>query len=518
MAATLASRLLGYVREKAVAHYFGNNWWTDAFYSAFNVPDLIYYLLAGGALGAAFIPILREYFARDDREGGHRVVNSLLNIMLLALLTATTLAALLAPELVRLIARGYNPATDPRYALTVSLTRVLMPQVLIMGLSAVFTALLQCHDNFLWPAVGWVLYNVGFIIGAVWLPHLVGGPPQHQIYGVVLGVLLGAVMLILVMFPSLWRAGYRWRPEIDLSNPDVKRVGRAWLPIMLALAFSQINLLWLPLVLGTYFGNGMVVNIRLAQRLIVLPFGFFAVSIATAAFPTMSTLAFAGRLEELRRTFARSLSSVLFFALPSSAGLIVLALPLTRMMWKGGKFNEAGAVASAQMLGFFAAGLVGLCALQIINRAFFAMREVSVPVRVGALAFLANLGLCVLLMHTGMTYRGIALGTAIGFYVNAVLLIWFLKKKMGRIGGAAIADSFVRSLLATLVMCLVIVLTAEGIARLLGTTVSFSEAFLQVLAGMAVGVPTYLAAAWLLKVPEANIAWQRLSRKLHRQP
>ncbi|NIM04988.1 MAG: murein biosynthesis integral membrane protein MurJ [Armatimonadetes bacterium] len=514
MVAMVASRLLGYVREKAIAHYFGDNWWTDAFVSAFNVPDLIYYLLAGGALGAAFIPIFREYLARDDAEGGHRVASSLLNLMLLALLAAGLLAVIFAPALVRVIARGYTPGIDPRYELTISLTRVLMPQVVIMGISAIFTAMLQSHDHFTWPAIGWCVYNLGIITGAVFLAGLIGGPPEKQVYGLVFGVLLGAVLIVLIQLPTLRSKGFRWRLTVSLSDPDVRRVLRAWLPVMLALAFSQINLLALPQWLGTYFGDGMVLSVRLAQRLILVPFSLFGVSIATAAFPTMSTLAFSGHLQEMRRTFSRSLSSILFFTLPSAAGLMVLALPVTRLLWKSGEYSEAATAANASMLMFFAIGLAALCALQVINRAFFALREVSTPMKVGAAVFIINLLLCVLLMRTSLTYRGIALGTSIGFCINALILFELLRRRMEGIGGRAIADSFIRSLGAALLMAVVVAVVAGAVDRL---TVGggLQGAALKVFAGIAVGAPVYLAAALSLKVPEAALAWQRLLRRLH---
>jgi len=513
MAAMLASRLLGYVREKAVTHYFGDKWWTDAFASAFNLPDLIYYLLAGGALGAALIPVLREYFARGDVEGGHRVANLVLNLMLVALLGAAVVAIVFAPPLVRIIARGYTPGIDPRYELTVGLTRVLMPQVVLMGISALLTALLQCHDHFTWPAVGWSVYNIGIIVGVMWLAGLVGGPPQRQIFGLAAGVILGAVLLVAIQGPVLRRVGFRWRPTLSVSDPEVGRVLRAWLPCMLALAFGQINLLWLPVVLGTYFGPGMVWSIRLAQRLILLPLSLFGISIATAAFPTLSTLAYAGRGEEMRRTFSRSLSSVLFFSLPSAAGLMVLALPLTRLLWKSGEYSEAAARANAQMLTFFALGVAGLCALQIINRAFFALREFAVPLKMGAGVFVLNLALCLLLMRTDLAYRGIALGTSIAFCVNALLLMVLLKKRMGAIGGRAIADSFLRSLVATGLMAGAAA-AASGAAGGYALGAGLSRAALQVLAGMAAGIPVYLIAALLLKVPEAALTWQRIGRRL----
>jgi len=522
MVATMASRLLGLVREKALAHYFGDNWWTDAFVSAFNIPDLIYYLLAGGALGAAFIPIMREYVARDDTEGGHKVANSLLNVMLLAFLGAGVLAFIFAPALWKF---GYNPAKDPRFALTVSLTRILLPQMAIMGISAVFTALLQCHDHFFWPAVGWVIYNIGQIVGTIWIAPMIGGPPQHQIYGVAFGVLIGAVLLIAVQFPKLRAVGYRWQPVVELSNPDVRRLGRTWLPVMLALAFSYLSLQWLPQVLGSQFGKGMVLNIRLAQRFPILPFGLFAVSIATAAFPTMSTLAFSKRLDELRRTFSSSFSSIMYFVLPCSLGLIVLAFPLTRLFWKSGHYSEAGVIANAQMLIFFSIGIVALSSLQIINRGFFAIRQVSTPLKINGVIFAFNVALCLILMRTSLSYRGIALGTSISFYFSALILFELLRRRMGGIEGRAILRSFLRVLGAAILMAVAVILTLRAVQHLAGSgtslnlaATSLKLAALEVVAGMAVAVPVYLLTTLALKVPEAERTWGRLSAKLRRQP
>ena len=521
MVATMASRLLGLVREKALAHYFGDKWWTDAFVSAFNIPDVIYYLLAGGALGAALIPIMREYVARDDIEGGHRVTNSLLNIVLLAMFAAGVLAYIFAPLLWKL---GYDPVTDPRYALTVNLTRLLLPQMAIMAVSAIFTALLQCHDHFFWPAVGWVIYNVGAIMGTIWIGPMMGGPMEHQIYGVVIGVLIGALLLIVIQFPKLYAVGYRWRPVIELANPDVRRLGQAWLPVMLTLAFSYISLQWLPQVLGTKFSEGMVLNIRLAQRFPLLPFGLFAVAIATAAFPTMSTLASSGRLDELRHTFSKSFASIMYFILPSSAALIVLAFPLTRMFWKSGQYSEAGVVANAQMLAFFSLGIVALSALQLINRGFFALRQVKTPLKVGGVVFAFNLALCVALMHTSLSYRGISLGISISFCLNALILFPLLRKEMGGFCGKAMLSSFLRVLVATLLMSLVMVLARDAMQHLVSSGTihlaakSAKFAALEVAAGTLAAVPVYLITTLALKVPEASRTWAKIRGKLMRQP
>ena len=519
MVATMASRLVGLVREKALAHYFGDKWWTDAFVSAFNIPDLIYYLLAGGALGAALIPIMREYVAKDDAEGGHRVANSLLNLVLLAMLGAGVLAFVFAPLLWKL---GYA-VQDPRYALTVNLTRILLPQMAIMALSAIFTALLQCHDHFFWPAVGWVVYNVGQIFGTIWLAPMIGGAPQHQIYGVAFGVLIGAVLLIAIQLPKLRAVGYRWRPGIDLSNPDFKRVGKAWLPVMLTLAFSYISLQWLPQVLGTQFGEGMVLNVRLAQRFPLVPFGLFGVSISTAAFPTMSTLAFARRFGDLRHTFSRSFSSMMYLILPSSVALIVLAFPLTRLFWRSGEYSEAGAVANAQMLIFFSLDIVALSALQLINRGFFALRQVRTPLVVSGAVFAFNLALCLVLMRTSLSYKGIALGTSISFYLNALILFELLRRSMGGIDGRVLLNSLLRVLAAAILMAAGMLLTLGIIHHLVGTGVlklaakDLKLAALEVLAGIAVAIPIYLLTTLLLKVPEASRTWERLCGKFRRQ-
>jgi putative peptidoglycan lipid II flippase len=518
MIATMVSRLVGLVREWALAHYFGDKWWTDAFVSAFNIPDLIYYLLAGGALGAALIPIVREYVSRDDAEGGHRVTNSLLNIVLLAMLVAGVFAYILAPFLWRF---GYD-SSDPRYGLTISLTRLLLPQMAIMACSAIFTALLQCHDHFFWPAVGWVVYNIGAIFGTIWLAPMLGGSPQHQIYGVAIGVLIGALLLIGIQMPKLYAVGYRWRPVIEFQNTDFRRVGRAWFPVMLTLAFSYISLQWLPQVLGTQFKEGMVLNIRLAQRFPLLPFGLFGVSIATAAFPTMASLAFKKDYLQLRRTFSSSFSTIMYLIMPSCAALIVLAFPLTQVIWKSGKYSEAGAIANAQMLSFFSFGIVALSTMQLVNRGFFALRQIRTPLIVSGACFAFNLVLCLVLMRTSLSYKGIALGTSISFYLNALILLELLRRSLGGIEGHTILRSFVRVLGATLLMSVVMWAIVSGLHQLAFTgqlhfsTTSRVLALLQVAAACIVAIPVYLIATLALKVPEASLTWAKIRKKLKR--
>ena len=517
MVATLGSRLLGYARERVIAHNFGSHWYTEAFVSAFNLPDLIYYLLAGGALGAAFIPVLTEYFSRGEEEAGHRLACSILNLMVLALAAASVLAIIFAPALVRVIARGYEPGVDPRYALTVTLTRVITGMIVLMGISALTTAILQCHDHFFWPAVAWCTYSVGIIAGATWIASWLGGSKEHQILGLALGVWLGALLLVGAQLPALARRGFRWRPVLELGHPDVRRTLKAWFPVMLGLAISQVNLLWLPVVLGTYFSGaqeGIVLDIRLANRLIVFVLGMVGVAIGTAAFPTMARQSAEGELEGLRRTLSGGLRYIFFLAAPAMAGLLVLSVPVTRALWRGGAYTEAAVLANARLVVFFSLGLLGLCALQLITRGFYALRDFTTPVKVGVATFGLNLGLSWWLMHTGLRYGGIALAVSVTFTLNALVLVALLRRRLGRIEGRAIANSLWRVGVAAVLMAVLARAAAELVGARLGGSVG--SASLQVLAGLVVGMPAYLLLAAALRVPEVGAAWRIAGRRLGR--
>jgi putative peptidoglycan lipid II flippase len=535
MVASLLSRLLGWVRDRAIGHFWGSTSHTDAFWAAFNVPDLLYYLLAGGALGAAVIPVFSGYLRRSEDEESWYAANTIVTLLVLLAGTGILAIIIFAPALVLVVAPGFARRDPAAAAECAGYVRIIAPMVIFTVLSALFTGILQSHRHFTAPAAAWLVYNVGIIAGA-----FAGGLWAQRHYGqvaglrvVALGVLAGAVLLVLVQVPSMWARGFRFRPALDLKHPAVREVIRLFLPYMAGLAFTQICLLLLPILFGSYFPQG-VTSLRYANRLVVLPLGVFGVAISTAAFPALAARIDAGEIAEFRSTFSASLRAIFFLSVPSAAALVVLAGPILRLLWRSGAFNETAVDAATFSLLFYAAALIGLSGLQVVNRAFYSLRDVRTPPLVGIGYTIIIVVLAIGLMRTRLQYAAIAAATSVG--VNAGFLVMFecLRRRLGGVEGRAILSSFLRVAVASAALAAVSLLVArwcghwlqvpvtrfvasappvDAVKETAVTAASFSRVAAQVITSMTAGSAAYLAALRLLGAPELESFRQVLRRR-----
>jgi len=525
MVAALLSRILGWVRDRAIGHFWGRTPHTDAFWAAFMAPDLLYYLLAGGAVGAAIIPVFSGYLRRNQENESWRAANTILTLFGLLAIVGVVLIVVFARSLVGIAAPGFGKNLGPeQVAECARYVRLLAPMVIFTVLSALFTGILQAHRHFSAPALAWIVYNFGIIGGA-----FVGGMavsrnsgPESGLAVLCLGVLCGALLLVVVQFPSMIARGFRYQPALDLRHPAVREVVRLFLPYMAGLAFTQVCLLWLPSFFGSYFPGG-VTSLRYANRLVILPLGLFGVAISTAAFPTMAERIDAGEIAAFRRTFSGALRAVFFLSVPSVAALVVLTGPMLRLLWQSGKFDESAVDAATFCLLYYAVSLIGLSGLQIVNRAFYSLKDVRTPPLVGIAYTIIIVALAIGLMHTWLQYAAIAAATSVGVTVGMLILFEALRRRLGRIDGRAIARSFLRICVASLALAVVAFAVSHWSGRVLGVPVTrftavaprpqveasagaavvpWSRTAVQVLLSLGAGGAAYLLVLSLLGAPE----------------
>jgi putative peptidoglycan lipid II flippase len=524
MAAALLSRLLGWVRDRAIANFWGASVHTDAYWAAFMVPDLLYYLLAGGAVGAAVIPVFSAYLRRGQEEESWRAANTILTLFTLLAIGGVALIIIFARELVTIVAPGFGKELGPaQVAECARYVRLLAPMVVFTVLSAFFTGILQAHRHFTAPAFAWIVYNFGIIggafLGGLWINRYPKDPSGLVVLST--GVVVGAVLLVLVQIPSMIARGFRYRPSLDLKDPGVREVVRLFLPYMAGLAFTQICLLWLPSFFGSYFPGG-VTSLRYANRLVVLPLGLFGIAISTAVFPTLAERVDAGEMHDFRRTFSATLRAVFFLSIPSAAGLFVLAGPVLRLLWKGGEFGESAVQAASFCLLFYIASLIGLSGLQIVNRAFYSLKDARTPPLVGVAYTAVIVGLAILLLRTRLHYAAIAAATSVGVTIGLIVMFDLLRRRLKGIDGRAITLSFVRITVASAVLALVALAVSRWVGGVLGVPATdflstaptvikaqaaplhFRTAFVlvQVVASIAAGGVSYLVVLYLLGAPE----------------
>jgi putative peptidoglycan lipid II flippase len=409
--------LLGLVRSVAIADAFGTDPELDAFWVAFRLPDLVFQLLAGATLSAAFIPVFSRVVLRHGEEDAWRLASSVLNLVAIATFVLAAVAFILAPLIVPLFAPGLGEATgrqDELRALAVDLTRLMLISPLFFGISGMFMGILNARQHFAAPAFAPVIYNLGIIAGAWWLSESLG------VHGLAWGAVVGAAGHLLIQVPALYRAGMRWSPSLDFFSSSVQDVMRLMGPRVIGLAAAQINIIAL-IFFASFISDGAISVINYAFLIVMLPVGVIGMAISTAAFPTLARLAAAGEDSRLRATLTRGLRMILFLAVPAAAGLIVLAEPGARVLLERGAFDENSTDLVATTLMIYAISVIGQSGVEILSRGFYALGNTRTPVTVAIGAMVLNIILAAVFVGP-FELRGLAAAASIAASLEFIAL------------------------------------------------------------------------------------------------
>ncbi|AHF07878.1 murein biosynthesis integral membrane protein MurJ [Desulfitobacterium metallireducens] len=506
MLAQLASRILGFFRESIMAGYFGKTSATDAYNTAFILPDLIYWLLVGGVLSSAFIPVFSEYIHKGNEEEGWRVVSSIVNIIFIGLGILVIIALIFTPQFIQLQVPGFTPENK---SLTTNLTRIILIQPLLLALSGITMGILNSYKIF-WPsALGTVLYNASVILFGIILAR-----PDHPqtISGFAVGVVVGALMNFLVQIPALRRVGLHYYPVIDWHHPGVKRIGMLAVPIILSYALNQFQVA-VNSNLGSHLVAGSITSVWYSYRLFQLPVGIFALAIAVAVFPTLNEHATLKHWKDFIHTSSSAVRMVIFITVPISMGMIVLRFPLIRVLFQHGAFTAEDTAATAIPLFFFAVGISAQSIIQILPRMFYALQDTWTPVTLGIISMIANI-IFMLLLVKPLQAGGLAFATSLAAVVNMVMLFYVLRKRLKQIDGRRILRTSLQTLGASLLMGVVVSLWAKGLTSFLGSSTVGSIIIL--ITGTALGALSFAGAAKLMRMEEFNQTLGMVQKKLHR--
>jgi len=490
MVAFSLSRLLGLARDVVIAGEFGTGMEMDAYRVAFRVPDLLFQLMAGGALASAFIPTFTGYLARGDRPGAWRLSSSIINLLLVILTLAAIAAAVAAPWLIQhVIAPGFEAE---KLALTVDLMRVMLVSTVVFGVSGVVMGALNAHQHFLLPAIAPMAYNLAIIGGALFLVPSIG------VMGLAVGVVAGSVLHLLIQVPGLMVIGARYTPRLTVRDRGVIEVSRLMGPRVLGLAVVQINFL-VNTNLASHMSEGVVSAINYAWLLMLLPQGVLAQAVATAAFPTFSEQVARGERAAMRSALAATLRAVFALSLPAAVGLIVLRKPLVALLFERGAFDQTSTELVAWALLFFALGLVAHAGLEIVARAFYAMHDTVTPLFVGGGAMLLNVGLSLALppLFDSVGWYplgGLALANSVATTLELVGLLWIVRGRLGGLEGRRSLQMLLRIVVAATLMGVTLV-------ALLSTSI-FDNVLVLGMVGIILGGSVYFGAAWMMGVGE----------------
>ncbi len=420
MSLFILSRGLGLVREMIIGARFGAGAELDAYLAAFRLPDLLFTLVAGGALASAFIPTFGERLAHGRTAAAWDLAAKVATLLVATLTLLALLAALLARPLVaHLIAPGFSPAQQQ---LTAELLRWMLVSTVLFGLSGLVMGILQSFQRFLLPALAPVVYNLAIILAAWLLAPVLG------IRGLVIGVVGGALGHLLVQIPGLRQVGARGRPSLSLTDPGVREVLRLMGPRVLGLAVVQLNFL-VNVFLASHLPPGSISALNYAWLLMLLPQGVLAQSVATAAFPTFARQAALGERAAMRATLKGILGLLLAVSVPAALLLFWLREPLVVLLFRRGAFDAAAVALTGSALAFFAPGLIGHVVVEIVARAFYALKDTLTPVLIGVAAMSLNIALSLLLIRP-LAHGGLALANSLATLAEMGVLLLFLRRRL----------------------------------------------------------------------------------------
>lgn len=494
-AATLASRVLGLVRDQLFAALVGANAFSDAYIAAFRIPNLLRDLFAEGALSAAFIPTFADYHRNRGAADAFRLGNLVLGLIAVVVGALTLLGVLFAPQVVAIVAPGFAE----QWTLTVLLTRIMMPFLLLVSLSAAVMGMLNAQSRFTAPALAPALFNVGSIAVGIGL-WAAGAGPERAVVGWSVGTLFGGLLQVLAQVPSLRATGFRFRPRLAgaLAEPGVRRIGRLMGAAVIGLSATQVNI-----VVNTIFAShqrGAVSWLNYAFRLMQFPLGVFGVAIATVAGAGIAQKAAARDLPAVKETMGAALRMVAFLNVPSAVGLMVLAEPIIGLIYQHGRFGPSDTAATAQALLYYAIGLYAYSGVKVFAPAFYALDQARVPVLGSFLGMASNVALNVAL-YPVLGFSGVALGTSLAATVNFAVLWFAWRKRYGGLGGTGVVPQLGRVLAASAALAL----TAWGVRIGLAGTLPAHGLLRQLvlaLGPIAAGAGVYFALARLLGVAE----------------
>lgn len=496
--ATIASRILGLVRDQVLAYFFGASDAADAFRVAFRIPNLVRDLFAEGAMSAAFVPTFTRVLTLQGRDRAWRLANSVINALLLATGVLVVAAIVWAEPLVRAFA-GDFARVPGKLELAIHLTRIMLPFLTLVAVAASLMGMLNSLGHFFVPALAPAMFNIATIVMAVGLIPFADRLGLEPIAIVAFGALVGGLGQLAIQWPPLRREGFRYRAVLDVRDEGLRQV--LWLmgPGTIGLAATQINV-FVNTVLATGEGTGAVSFLDLAFRLMYLPIGLFGVSIAAASAPAVSRLVAERDVARIRATLAHALGLMLLLNLPAMAGLMILARPIVAVMFERGRFTTADTMATAAVLQLYAMGLVGYSIVRIISPTFYALQRSRVPVMASAASVLVNIALNVWLVRV-MSYRGLALGTSVTALVNAGAQLWLLGRELDGLDGRRLADSVVRVAAATLVMA-VVTWGSYALADAWLPGASLGRQILRLSASIAAALAALAVSAHRLDIPE----------------
>ncbi len=518
---TLLSRIFGYFRDQRITYLLGTLPVSDAYTVAYRIPNLLRRLVAEGAMTASFIPVFTHLMEEEGREKVWDFANKFFWTMALVLTGLAMMGILFSPLFIDLVASGFRH--KPSYQLTIYLNRIIFPYVFFIGLAALASAILNSFHSFAVPASTPIVLNISIITFS-----FVAFRFQEPAVALAIGVVVGGLLQLLVQIPQLRKQGMTFRFGISFRHPSIRKVGRLMLPVFFGVGVAQIGLI-IDTQFASYLFAGAQASLYVADRVMELILGGYAISVATVILPMLSHQAAANQIGEMKKTLAFCLRIVSFIAIPSSVGLIVLRRPIIEVLFQHGKFNAQSTAITAPPLMFFALGLSAFALIKVVVPAFYSLHDTKTPVKIAAVALSFNLisnflvsrpdhvegfmsyvfeffGSVARLLHVpSLQNGGLALSTSLAAYINLVCLVYVFQKRHGRFVNREVMTSMVKAAVASVAMGVV----CWMVIRIPGwyNHQHFSKQLVALFITLALGTAAYFALAMLMRCPELEEVW-----------
>lgn len=517
--ATFFSRIAGLVREQTFAYLFGAGRWTDAFNVAFKIPNLLRDLFAEGAMSAAFVPTFNAVLQKEGKEKAFRLTNLTFCAILVIVGALTALGIVISPYIVQIMAPQFveNPE---KFAATVTMTRIMFPFMLVISWAAISMGILNSLGEFFIPSVAPVFLNLSMIASGWLICPLVAKLDMPEITGMAIGAMLGGLLQFTVQLPSLVRKGWKFCWNLDFKDPGIRKIGKLMIPGTVGLAATQVNVAVNTILATSY--EGAVSWISYAFRIMQLPIGLFGVAVAQATLPVISRQAASGDRESMKETLASSIRLSSFINLWACFAIVALAEPIIRIIYQHGRFGVDDTLATAEVLRIYSLGLVFFALIKILGPAFYALEDTKVPVRASVSSIVVAIILSLSLIKP-FGYKCLAFSSSMAGIVNASILFFTLRKRVGGFGKFSFATGMTKILFATVISGVATYYVYTGTVFYLSMLVpgmgatTFTNAVVSLCAGGLLGLVALYAVSRLIHVEEADKAAELIIKKLHRK-
>ena len=504
MISLILSRVLGLVRDAIIIGKFGPNHFTDAYVQSFKIPDLLFFLIAGGALSSAFIPVFSEYLHTErEKEAWHifSVVTTFMSILVVGFIIV---AWIFATPLSHMIA----PGTDPEFIpYIVQMSRIVLPAQYAFFIGGIMFGTLYANQRFSVPGLGPNIYNIGIIVGALVLSSFVTPGQMGMSWGALIGAFAGN---IIIPYLAMRQIGVQFKPSLDLKHPGVKRVFKLMLPVVLGLSLPGVYNLIMS-AFGSYYGEGMVTYLDYSNKLMQAPLGIFGQSLAIAVFPALTQFFALKQMENYRNQLTYTMRTVIYLTIPVTVLMFVMAPQIVAAVYQHGKFTAADTAVTAECLRYFAIGITAWCLHPVLMRGFFAIQNTVTPIVLGT----ATTGVFIALIYVlkvPLDYRALPLAGSLSAIGLVIVLAIAVAPKIGGLDFKGLGITLGKSLICS-------VWIAGLAAAVSYTSIADKIAGNKTLTLVTVGA-VFLVGAWLyfftsraLKMKESDYVKNAMNRR-----